>query len=181
MDETALKRMREVVFGVQDGLISNVALATSMAVATEDIKAILIAGLTGAIAGTFSMASGAFLASRAEIEVEQLLSHGAASDVQKNEKQIRGPLLDAIAMGVSFLIAASIPIIPYFILEGTKSIAASILATLLSLFVLGLVKGIFVKKALFKSGAEVFLIGFISASVGYGLGEFIPLVLATLL
>jgi VIT1/CCC1 family predicted Fe2+/Mn2+ transporter len=65
MDETALKRIREVVFGVQDGLISNVALATSMAVATEDIKAILIAGLTGAIAGTFSMASGAFLASRA--------------------------------------------------------------------------------------------------------------------
>jgi VIT1/CCC1 family predicted Fe2+/Mn2+ transporter len=84
-------------------------------------------------------------------------------------------------MGISFLIAASIPIIPYFILEGTKSIVASILATLLSLFVLGLVKGIFVKKALFKSGAEVFLIGLISASVGYGLGEFIPLVLATLL
>ena len=69
MNIAVLSRLREIVFGVQDGLISNVALTTSMAIATENLSSIIIAGVTGAIAGTFSMASGAFLSSREEHEV----------------------------------------------------------------------------------------------------------------
>ena len=74
MNVGVLSRLREIVFVVQDGLISNVALTTSMAIATESLTSIIIAGITGAIAGTFSMASGALLSSRAEIEVGELVN-----------------------------------------------------------------------------------------------------------
>ena len=46
MNVGVLSRLREIVFGVQDGLISNVALTTSMAIATESLTSIIIAGIT---------------------------------------------------------------------------------------------------------------------------------------
>ena len=176
MNIAVLSRLREIVFGVQDGLISNVALTTSMAIATENLNSIIIAGITGAVAGTFSMASGAFLSSRAEVEVNSI-TEAKGSD---EKHPILDPLKDSVAMGVSFLVAALIPIAPYFLLNGSTAIWCSILFTLISLFVLGLIKGYLVRKNVLKSGAEVFLIGMGSACIGYILGESIPVVLSNI-
>ena len=171
-----ITKLREIVFGVQDGLISNVALTTSMAIATESLNSIIIAGITGAIAGTFSMASGAFLSSRAEIEVNMLIN----DDNSRRNHRLLDPLIDAIAMGLSFLVAALIPILPYFILVGTDAVWCSVTVTLISLFMLGLGKGFLVKQNILKSGLEVFVVGMGSAAIGYLLGECIPIILTNL-
>ena len=62
----SLGRIREVVFGAQDGLISTLALVTGVAVANADTSnsIVLVAGLAGALAGMLSMATGAYLGSR---------------------------------------------------------------------------------------------------------------------
>ena len=83
-------------------------------------------------------------------------------------------------MGVPFLVAALIPIAPYFLLNGSTAIWCSILFTLISLLILGLIKGYLVKKNVLKSGAEVFLVGMGSACIGYILGESIPVVLSNI-
>ena len=67
----SLGRLREVVFGAQDGILSTVALVTSIAVAVDQTSTILVAGLVAAMAGMISMATGAFLGSRAEQDVQQ--------------------------------------------------------------------------------------------------------------
>lgn len=67
----SLGRLREVVFGAQDGLLSTVALVTSVAVAVGDTSIVLVAGLAAAFAGTVSMATGAFLGSRAELDIQR--------------------------------------------------------------------------------------------------------------
>ena len=67
----SLGRLREVVCGAQDGILSTVALVTSVAVALESQVAVLVAGLAAAAAGTISMATGAFLGSRAELDVQR--------------------------------------------------------------------------------------------------------------
>lgn len=64
-----LGRLREVVFGAQDGIISTVALTTSIAAAGLNTATVLVAGLTAAAAGMISMAAGAYLGSRAEEDV----------------------------------------------------------------------------------------------------------------
>ena len=66
-----LGRLREVVFGAQDGILSTVALVTSVAVAVGDTSVVLVAGLAAAFAGMVSMATGAFLGSRAELDVQR--------------------------------------------------------------------------------------------------------------
>ena len=64
-----LGRLREVVFGAQDGIISTVALTTSVAAAVGDKPTVLVAGLAAITAGIISMAAGAYLGSRAEQDV----------------------------------------------------------------------------------------------------------------
>ncbi len=67
----SLGRLREVVFGAQDGIISTMALVTSVSVALGDQSVVLVAGLAGALAGMISMATGAYLGSRAEQDVQR--------------------------------------------------------------------------------------------------------------
>jgi vacuolar iron transporter family protein len=62
-------RIREFVFGVQDGLISTVGLLAGIRGATESNAVVIITGLTAMFAGAISMAAGSYLSSSAEKEI----------------------------------------------------------------------------------------------------------------
>ena len=79
-----LGRLREVVFGAQDGILSTVALVTSVAVAIGDGATVLVAGLASALAGMISMATGAFLGSRAEQDVQRAEIAREARELEEN-------------------------------------------------------------------------------------------------
>ena len=80
----SLGRLREVVFGAQDGILSTVALVTSIAVAVDQTSTILVAGLVAALAGMISMATGAYLGSRAEQDVQQAEIAREAQELEDN-------------------------------------------------------------------------------------------------
>ena len=63
--------LREVVFGANDGLISSLALVSGMAGATTSRGAILLAGLAGVVAGTVSMALGAYISTKSVREFRE--------------------------------------------------------------------------------------------------------------
>ena len=48
--------IREVVFGANDGLVSNVALVAGLAGGTSDARIIVLGGVAGLVAGSISMA-----------------------------------------------------------------------------------------------------------------------------
>ena len=84
-----LGRLREVVFGAQDGIISTVALTTSVAIAVGTTGTVLVAGLAAAAAGTISMAAGAYLGSRAEEDVREAAIERQVQDLEeKPEEQL---------------------------------------------------------------------------------------------
>ena len=64
-----MSRIREVVFGMQDGLISTVGFVAGVHGATANTRLVLLAGIVQMIAGAFSMAAGAYLSTKAEREV----------------------------------------------------------------------------------------------------------------
>ena len=215
-------RLREVVFGAQDGLLSTVALVTGVAVAVESQTTILVAGLAAALPGMLSMATGAFLGSRAEQDVQRAEIAREAQELEENpaeelaelvvlyqregktydearhladeiaedkelwlrtlvEKELgispddtTNPLKDALTMGVAFILAAIIPILPHFFLEGGEAIGISIGAALTGLFFLGVGKGRLVQRSPLLQGLEILGIGAVSAGVGFALGVLIP-------
>ena len=219
----SLERIREVVFGAQDGFISTLALVTAVAVAADVTNTVvLITGMAGALAGMLSMATGTYLGSKAEQDIQnaeiakeaqELAEHpgeelaelvvlyqreglsfveakGVAEHIAQDkdlwlrtlvEKELGispdptgNPIKDAVTMGSAFILAALVPVLPYFFTDGKPAIIASICATLTGLFVLGMGKGRIVHKSPIVQGLEILVIGAVAAGVGFLLGEVIP-------
>jgi VIT1/CCC1 family predicted Fe2+/Mn2+ transporter len=60
---------RAAVFGISDGLVTNVSLILGFAGANPAAGVVRLAGIAGLVAGAFSMASGEFLSMRAQQEL----------------------------------------------------------------------------------------------------------------
>jgi vacuolar iron transporter family protein len=60
---------RAAVFGISDGLVSNVALILGFAGGHASAGAVRLAGIAGLIAGSFSMAAGEYISMRAQSEL----------------------------------------------------------------------------------------------------------------
>ena len=61
--------LRPVVFGANDGLVSNLALVMGVAGATSDASIIVLAGVAGLIAGAFSMGVGEYISVQSQREL----------------------------------------------------------------------------------------------------------------
>jgi VIT1/CCC1 family predicted Fe2+/Mn2+ transporter len=61
--------LRAVVFGANDGLVSNASLILGVAGATADHRMIAVSGIAGLLAGAFSMAAGEYVSMRSQREM----------------------------------------------------------------------------------------------------------------
>jgi VIT1/CCC1 family predicted Fe2+/Mn2+ transporter len=66
-----LGEVREAIFGAQDGLVSTLAVVSTVAGATagNNRYAVLVAGIASALAGVFSMAAGEYIGSKSQREI----------------------------------------------------------------------------------------------------------------
>jgi VIT1/CCC1 family predicted Fe2+/Mn2+ transporter len=64
-----LGEIREAVFGAQDGLISTLAVVSTVAGATHESFPVLVAGCASALAGIFSMSAGEYMSSKSQREI----------------------------------------------------------------------------------------------------------------
>ncbi len=64
-----LGEIREALFGMQDGLVSTLAVVSTVGAASGDRFAVLVAGIASALAGVFSMAAGEYLSSKSQREI----------------------------------------------------------------------------------------------------------------
>ncbi len=60
---------RAAVFGISDGLVSNVALITGVAAADTGSSSVVVAGVAGLLAGAASMAAGEYVSVKAQSEL----------------------------------------------------------------------------------------------------------------
>lgn len=73
--------LRAAIFGVNDGLVSNVALIMGFAGASQDRGVILLAGIAGLLAGAFSMGAGEYVSMRVQRELLERLLHLEAHEL----------------------------------------------------------------------------------------------------
>jgi len=221
-----LTRIREVVFGAQDGLLSTVTLLAGVFGALTERHIVVVAGLASALAGMFSMAVGSYLGSQAEKEVIQaeiarekeemerspaeemaelveiyraqgMGEEAAVSLAQQTAQDKRlwlrtllegelgitpevahaSPLKDALAMGLSYILAALVPLAPYVLLQGLPALAASLAGAGLVLFAIGAAKSRWTRRNPILSGLQVLLLSTLGGLAGYGLGTLLPGVL----
>ncbi|HTA40148.1 MAG TPA: VIT1/CCC1 transporter family protein [Candidatus Acidoferrales bacterium] len=74
------RSVREIVFGLQDGILTTLGIITGVGVAEADRSAVFISGFLALLAGALSMAAGEYLGGKSEREVVQ-----ATIDMEKAE------------------------------------------------------------------------------------------------
>ncbi len=72
---------REAIFGMQDGLVSTLAVVSTVAGAHADRFAVLIAGIASGLAGVFSMAAGEYMSSKSQREIFEAQIAGERHEV----------------------------------------------------------------------------------------------------
>lgn len=73
--------LRAAIFGVNDGLVSNLSLIFGVAGAGVANDVVIIAGIAGLLAGAFSMAAGEYISVRVQREVYERLIHLEAHEI----------------------------------------------------------------------------------------------------
>jgi vacuolar iron transporter family protein len=80
---------------------------------------------------------------------------------------------DAIVVGATYLVAAIVPLWPYFFFRLNVALAVSLTCTLLALFSVGIAKGRITRLSLLRSGVQVMIVGSISAGIGFAIGHLV--------
>lgn len=85
---------RASIFGMADGLVTNVSLMLGFAGAAADPSSVRLAGLAGLVAGGFSMASGEFLSMQAQKELFEREIEVERRSLRDNPVQERAELVE---------------------------------------------------------------------------------------
>jgi VIT1/CCC1 family predicted Fe2+/Mn2+ transporter len=73
--------LRAAIFGINDGLLTNTSLIMGFAGASQSRSVIILAGISGLLAGAFSMGTGEYVSMRVQREVLERLIHLEAHEL----------------------------------------------------------------------------------------------------
>jgi VIT1/CCC1 family predicted Fe2+/Mn2+ transporter len=82
-ESNLLGEIREALFGMQDGLVSTLAVVSTVGGATGERYPIVVAGIASALAGVFSMAAGEYLSSKSQREIYLAQIENERDEVQE--------------------------------------------------------------------------------------------------
>jgi len=118
----------------------------------------------------FSVEEADELARKLSERPEEFLEVMGAEELGLSEKSFPSPVRSLASGGLSTLVGAFIPLIPFFFLTGITAVITSFAVSLLAHFLVGAAKSIVTVRAWWRSGLEMTIVGIIVAIVTYGLG-----------
>lgn len=141
------ERIRDIFLGLNDGLVEVLGAVSGFFIAFQSVSSVLVASFTVAVAGAFSMAAGAYVATGSEDE---------AADIERRKRRFLDgigasvesfrPLVSAAIVGISYIFGSLVPILPVFF--GAEDF---VLSAIVSAFVVVLVSTLLA----FLSGMDV--------------------------
>ncbi len=102
----------------------------------------------------------------------QALEEKVKEELGIGEKIIR-PFREGWITSLATAIGALIPVFPFFFFGGETAIWISFAISMLAHFTVGAARSLFTGRSIFRSGFDMFIVGFGIAAIGYFLGGFI--------
>jgi VIT1/CCC1 family predicted Fe2+/Mn2+ transporter/rubrerythrin len=109
------------------------------------------------------------LAQQLSKDPDALLKVHAPEELGNTEATSR-PAQAAIAAGVSTLVGAMVPVIPFFWLRGTTAVITAALVSLVAHFAVGAAKSLFTLRTWWAAGLEMTLAGIIVGGITFAIG-----------
>ncbi len=164
------EKIRNIFLGLNDGLVEILGAVSGFFGAFGDAVMVLVAATTTAVAGSLSMAAGAFLALNSEKEVKtteiaKKIFLGEDSETAAMEEQ---PLASALVVGGAYLVGATVPVLP--VLIGAKdpffSVVTAGLMVIVVSTILSFLSGMDIKRRILLN----LVIITVAVSVSYAIG-----------
>jgi VIT1/CCC1 family predicted Fe2+/Mn2+ transporter len=153
--------IKDLVYGADDGIITTFAVVAGVVGAGLSTKVIIIIGIASLFADGFSMAVSDYLGAKSE---EVVLK-------EEHMKRRTTPITSALYTFCAFVVAGSVPLVPYlFIQENSRFLYTSVF-TGVALFLVGSLRTLATKKSFLAGGIETVIIGGVAASIAFWMGE----------
>jgi vacuolar iron transporter family protein len=149
--------LRELVFGLEDGLVSTLGVVTGMASGLPNSSIVILSGVVVVLVESLSMAAGSYLSNKAQYDFKKA-KHSSI-------------VASAFVMFFAYMFGGSIPLIPYLFMPVSLSIQGSVVATVVALFMLGFYKGVITKTPKLRSALEMVTVSLLAAGLGYLIGQ----------
>lgn len=163
--------LREFVYGGMDGAVTTFAVVTGAAGANLGVRVIIILGFANVFADGFSMAVGSFLSEKSEQDLAIHKGEGKAEDFES-------PLGAAIATFTAFVLIGFIPLAVYTLdfifgwgLNTDEALRYSVVLTLLSFGLIGVLRSKVTKISINKAVRESLGLGIAAAIISYVAGN----------
>jgi len=154
--------VRNIIFGVTDSLISTMGLLSGVDASGSSHEAIIATGLVYAFVESLSMAVGSFLSEEAAEEF-----------VTKRERRSTTPIVAGAVIFLSCLFSAFIPLLPYMLINSAYSLWISILLSLVTLFIVGLIIARYSKVKMLQHATKMVILGGAAILIGAAVGKYI--------
>ncbi|CAJ2629876.1 unnamed protein product [Trifolium pratense] len=175
--------LRAAVLGANDGLVSTASLMMGVGAVKQDIKAMILSGFAGLVAGACSMAIGEFVSvySQLDIEIAQLkreknieIGDNIKEEDVIEKESLPNPLQAAAASALAFSIGAMVPLLAASFIKDYKVRVGVVLgAVSFALVVFGWLGAVLGKAPILKSCLRVLLGGWVAMAITFGLTKLI--------
>lgn len=157
--------LREIIFGLEDSLVSTLGAVTGIAAGTGNAFVVILSGVVLIFVEALSMSAGSYLSAKSAAEVK----HKGRSKF----KMHRGAVRSGFVMGIFYLCGGIFPLFPYFLLSPEAAILPSVIITAIVLFAIGAWKAKIVRTNPWKSGMEMMLVSITAALLGFLIGRIV--------
>lgn len=154
----------DLVFGANDGIVTTFAVVSGAQGASLSPRVAIILGIANLLADGFAMGAGNYLGMISEQDYQRSVN-GVV-----NEGKIHA-LGHGAAIFLAFVMAGSVPLLPFAVAETQNIFLTSCLATGATLFFVGSLRTLVTRARWFVSGLEMLLIGSIAAAAAYLVGH----------
>ncbi|KAK1417635.1 hypothetical protein QVD17_26765 [Tagetes erecta] len=167
--------LRAAVLGASDGLVSVASLMMGIGAVKHEVKAMVLTGFAGLVAGACSMAIGEFVSvsSQLDVEVSQMKRNGTSDEDSENE-QLPNPMQAAAASAVAFIFGAMVPLLAAsFIVNHKMRLIVVVGAVSIALVVFGWVGAFLGRTPKVKSCFRILVGGWMAMAITFGLTKLI--------
>ncbi|KAI3774536.1 hypothetical protein L1987_49094 [Smallanthus sonchifolius] len=159
--------LRAAVLGANDGLVSVASLMMGIGAVKHDVKAMILTGFAGLVAGACSMAIGEFVSVYSQLDIE--VSHMKQNGESENEK-LPNPMQAAAASAIAFTFGAMVPLLAAsFIVDHKVRLAVVVTAVTIALAVFGWIGAFLGRTPVVKSCFRVLVGGWMAMAITFGL------------
>ena len=162
--EMARHYLKDLVYGANDGIITTFAVVAGVAGASLQPRTAVILGLANLLADGFSMGASNFLSIRSE---EAVLS------MRHEPSREPFPFRHGVATFLAFILAGSVPLLPYITGMAAHGFPIAAGITLLMLFTVGSLRALITNLDWLRAGLEMLVVGALAATVSYLVGAWI--------